>query len=110
MNCTTVPKIRSKGDASKQFKLILANLAKKSDAVALTIDMDSCSDIEGVSAAPVIGFTAWELCQFARLAGAQKKIALLELAEIAPDLDPTGRAARIAAEVLFHFVLGRIDV
>ena len=103
-------KIRGKGDAIKQFKLLLANLAKKSDAVALTIDMDCCEGIEGVSAAPVIGFSAWELCQFARLAGANKKITMLELAEIAPDLDPTGRAARIGAEILFHFVLGRIGV
>ena len=102
--------IRHKGDAAKQFQKLLTQLSTRCDAVALTIDMDSCADIEGVSAAPVIGFSPWELCQFARLAGTNKKIALFELAEIAPALDPTGRAARIGAEVLFHFLLGRLSL
>ena len=70
--------------------------------------MDSCSDLEGVSAAPVIGFSAWELCQFAFAAGKSKKVSFFELAEVAPKLDPTGRSARIAAEVLFYFVKGRL--
>ena len=100
--------IRQKGDAVKQFKAALSRLTKTCDKIALTIDMDSCADIEGVSAAPVIGFSAWELCQFARAAGANKKIAMIELAEIAPELDSSGRAARIGAEVLFHFILGRV--
>jgi formiminoglutamase len=102
--------IRKKGDSLKQFTALLAQLSKRCDAVALTIDMDCCADIEGVSAAPVIGFSPWELCQFARLAGANKNIALLELAEISPPLDPAGRAARIGAEVLFHFLLGRLSL
>jgi formiminoglutamase len=100
--------IRRKGDAVKQFQTRLTQLSKRCDAVALTIDMDSCADIEGVSAAPVIGFSPWELCQFARLAGANKRVSMLELAEIAPGLDASGRAARIGAEVLFHFLLGRL--
>lgn len=91
------------------FKSELRSLTKKADHLAVTIDMDSCSDIEGVSAAPVIGFSPWELCQFAFLAGRNRKVALLEIAEIAPDLDATGRAPRIAAEVIFHFILGRIS-
>ena len=102
--------IRQRGDAVKQFRALLKQLSTRCDAVALTIDMDCCADIEGVSAAPVIGFSPWELCQFARIAGANKKIAMLELAEIAPALDSTGRAARIGAEVLFHFLLGRLSI
>jgi formiminoglutamase len=102
--------IRQKGDAVKQFGVLLKKLSTRCDSVALTIDMDCCADIEGVSAAPVIGFSPWELCQFARMAGANKKIALLELAEIAPPLDSSGRAARIGAEVLFHFLLGRLSI
>lgn len=100
--------LRGKGSIINQFKSELAALSKRCEAVALTIDMDSCADMEGVSAAPVIGFSAWELCQMAELAGANRKVAILELAEVAPSLDPTGRSARIAAEVLFHFLLGRI--
>lgn len=100
--------IRSAGDSIKLFQKQLSLLAKRTSAIALTIDMDACSDIEGVSAAPVIGFTPWELCSFALAAGANPKVKMLELAEIAPHLDPTGRAARIGAEVLFHFLLGRL--
>jgi formimidoylglutamase len=101
--------IRKKGDAVKQFGSALSNLSKEAQKIALTIDMDSCADMEGVSAAPVIGFSAWELCQFAYKAGANKKVAMLELAEVAPDLDPTGRSQRIAAEVIFHFLIGRLE-
>ena len=108
VNVQEFASIRSKGNAISLFKAQLTALAKRCDSIALTIDMDSCADIEGVSAAPVIGFTPWELCQFAQLAGASKKISILELAEIAPELDASGRAARIAAEVLFHFLLGRL--
>jgi len=96
------------GSAVTKFKSELAFLEKNTDAVALTIDMDSCCELEGVSAAPVIGFSAWELCQFAFIAGLSKKISFLELAETAPSLDPTGRSARVAAEVLFYFLKGRL--
>ena len=100
--------IRTKGDAIKQFKAKLDRLAKAHDHLALTIDMDACSELEGVSAAPVIGFSAWELTRFAFHAGQNTKVGLFELAEVAPSLDPTGRSARIAAEVLFAFMQGRL--
>lgn len=90
------------------FAKDLAALEKISSDVGVTIDMDSCRELEGVSAAPVIGFSALELCQMAWHAGRSKKVGFLELAEIAPALDPTGRAARIGAEVLFWFLRGRI--
>ena len=92
----------------QSFTKELAALEKTCTDIALTIDMDSCRELEGVSAAPVIGFSALELCQMAWHAGKSKKVGLLELAEIAPALDPTGRAARIGAEVLFWFLRGRI--
>ncbi len=101
--------LKKDDDVIDAFKAELRSLTKKTDYIALTIDMDSCSDIEGVSAAPVIGFSPWELCQFAFAAGRNRKVRILEIAEIAPDLDPSGRAARIGAEVIFHFILGRIN-
>jgi formimidoylglutamase len=101
--------IRKKGDAVRQFATALTSLSQRCQDIALTIDMDCCDGIEGVSAAPVIGFSAWELCQFAYAAGKNPKVCMLELAEVAPDLDPSGRAARIAAEVLFHYLLGLLQ-
>ena len=101
--------IRTSGDAVKQFVTTLSSLARRCQDVAVTIDMDACAGIEGVSAAPVIGFSPWELCQFAYAAGKNPKVCMIELAEVAPSLDPSGRAPRIAAEVLFHFLLGRLQ-
>lgn len=100
-------KLRQKPDMIKAFHTELKYLEAHTDAIALTIDIDSCFELEGVSAAPVIGFSAWELCQFAYLAGQSKKVSFLELAEVAPGLDPTGRSARIAGEILFYFLKGR---
>lgn len=98
--------IRRSTNASLKFKSCLNGLGRTSDYIGVTIDLDSCCDLEGASAAAVVGFNAWELCQFAYLAGRHKKVHILELAELAPTLDPSGRSARIAAEVAFHFLLG----
>lgn len=102
--------LRTEGSIIKAFNRELGHITKTCTQVGLTIDMDSCSELEGVSAAPVIGFSAWELCQFAYLAGGSPRVKFLELAEVAPALDPTGRAARIAAEVIFYFLKGRIEI
>lgn len=100
--------ISTKPSTVKVFKKTLDALVKRTDRVGLTIDMDSCREVEGASAAAVVGFSALELCQFAHLAGRSPKVVGLEIAEIAPNLDPTGRSARIAAEVIFHFICGRM--
>ncbi len=100
--------LRSKPNLLSAFSANLIALEKTTTNIAATIDMDCCSELEGVSAAPVLGFTAWELCQMAYQAGKSKKVGMLELAEVAPALDPTGRAARISAEILFWFLKGRL--
>lgn len=101
--------LRRSGKVTKSFDRSLKKLASSCTDIALTLDMDCCSELEGVSAAPVIGFSAWELCQISFHAGRHPKVSYLELAEVAPPLDPTGRSARIAAEVLFYFLKGRLE-
>jgi formimidoylglutamase len=101
--------ILKKSSPALAFKNELIRLEKLCTDVAVTIDMDSCSELEGVSAAPVLGFRAWDLCQFAYLAGQSKKVRFLEIAEVAPSLDPTGRSARVAAEVIFYFLKGKVS-
>ena len=98
--------IKRSNNSALKFKSYLKNLGRTSDHIGVTIDLDSCRDLDGASAAAVIGFSAWELCQFAYLAGTYKKVCILELAELAPSLDASGRSARIDAEVAFHFLLG----
>lgn len=98
--------IRRSTNSSLKFKSCLNALTRTSDHIGVTIDLDSCCDVDGASAAAVIGFSAWELCQFAYLAGTNRKVSILELAELAPTLDSSGRSTRIAAEIAFHFLLG----
>jgi formiminoglutamase len=90
-----------------QFKKALSQLSTKVSRVGLTIDMDACCEAEGMSAPPVLGFTARELYSMAFVAGQNRKVAYLEVAEVAPELDSQRRSSRIAAEVVFAFLSGR---
>jgi formiminoglutamase len=91
------------------FKTCLSKLQKQTDTIGLSLDMDSCSEAEGVSAPSTIGFSAWELSQFAKAAGANKKVGYFEIAEVSPALDPSHRSARIAAEVFYSFLEGFVS-
>ncbi len=92
---------------SEVFKHQLERLARTHHSLGVTLDLDSCSEAEGMSAAPVIGFSATELYTLASLAGSQPKVRFFELAEVAPSLDPTERSSRIAAECIYAFMRGR---
>ncbi len=98
--------IRQK-EALKVFASALLKLSRSSQSIGVTLDMDACSEAEGVSAPPVVGFSAWELCCFAAQAGKNPKVAYLEIAEVAPSLDFSRRSSRIAAEVVFAFLSAR---
>lgn len=98
--------LRQAKTITSKFYSCLNALTKRVDCVGVSLDIDSCSDVEGASAAAVIGFNAWELCQMAYMAGKNNKVGAFEIAELAPNLDPTNRSPRIAAEILFHFSLG----
>ena len=104
----TLEALRSKPTAVQaQFRQTLTKLTKTARFVGVTIDLDSCSDSEGSSAAPVLGFSTWELCCFAAAAGANPKVRYLELAEAAPGLDTADRISRVAAEVAYAFLEAR---
>lgn len=92
---------------SHAFKNQLDRLGRNHHSLGITIDLDSCSEAEGMSAAPVIGFSATELYALASLAGSQLKVRFFEIAEVAPPLDPTHRSSRIAAELVYAFLRSR---
>jgi formimidoylglutamase len=96
--------------ATKRYQKHLSNLGKKVDKIATTFDMDACCETEGVSAPPVIGFTAREMVTFAEHAGREKKVLSFEVAETAPGLEPGERSSRIAAEMVYAFLYGRASV
>lgn len=89
------------------FKKSLKKLSLKHSPLAVTIDMDSCSEAEGMSAAPVLGFSAHQLAAFSRTAGFERRVRYLELAETAPSLEQAERSSRVAAEVLYAFLYAR---
>lgn len=93
----------------RQFASQLARLSRQVTSLGVTFDMDACADAEGTSAAPVVGFSAWELVRMAAQAGATKRARYLEIAEVAPELEPSERSARIAAEMIFAFLRARAE-
>jgi len=95
---------------SEAFKHQLDRLARTHHSLAITLDMDSCSEAEGMSAAPVIGFSAAELYTLATLAGSEPKVRFFEIAEVAPPLDPSERSSRIAAELIYAFLRSRAQI
>jgi formiminoglutamase len=98
-----------KKSVESAFDTEIKRLAKTSAILGVTLDLDSCFEAEGSSAAPVLGFSTWEICRFAYRAGLEPKVKWFELAEAAPSLDPTERIGRIAAEAIFYFLLGRAE-
>lgn len=93
--------------AAAFYESQLKALSKRVNFIHATFDMDACSEAEGSSAAPVLGFSAWELCQMAAAAGRNPFVRVLEIAEVAPDLDPSERSSRVAAEMVFAFLRER---
>jgi formiminoglutamase len=91
------------------FTAELRRLSRMADAVAVTIDIDCCRDAEGSSAAPVLGFSTADLVAFAAAAGRERRVRLLEIAEVAPSLDTNDRSARIAAELVAAFAIARAE-
>lgn len=94
-------------DPGADFSDALERLSKRVDTVAVTFDLDCCRDTEGTSAAPVVGFSTRDLYEMARIAGEKVNVKYFELAEVAPTLEKSERSARIAAEILYAFLLSR---
>jgi formiminoglutamase len=92
----------------EKFKAAADSLSKSCDHMGVTFDMDACFECEGTSAAPVIGFSAWQMIEMARIAGEVSKVGYMEIAEVAPSLDTNDRSSRIAAEMIDAFVRAKL--
>ena len=107
VNLQPLESLRQTKPVVELFKNYLARLSKQVDTVGLTIDMDSCADLTGTSAAQAIGFSLRELYEFAFWAGTHPRVKYFEIAEVAPCLDPSGKTALGAAEILYSFLCGK---
>jgi arginase family enzyme len=76
--------------------------------VLATMDLDAftAAAIPGVSAPNPWGLSADLGLQLARTFGRSKAVAMLDLMELAPPLDPSGRSARMAAFLVAAFLQG----
>lgn len=92
-----------------QFQKIFTTLSKKTKAVALTFDMDAidAAYAPGVSALNVNGFTSREALQLIHLAAKNKRLKYLDLMEVNPLCDPDHRTARLAALMIYQFLIAR---
>lgn len=94
---------------SELFGHRLWQLQSRTKRIGVTFDMDACSEAEGTSAAPVLGFSAWQMVDMAGVAGRCLEVGYLEIAEVNPLIETADRASRIAAEMIYAFVSARVS-
>ena len=92
------------------FAQDLERLVARSDDVMVSIDLDACTGLTGVSAPAALGFSPSDLCEMAAIAGRHKKVRLFEIVECAPDLDPSGMTVKVAAELVYAFMESRFPL
>jgi len=98
------------GKAVSTFRRALAELKKKCDLIAISLDLDALSMAycPGVSAPQGEGFTAGEIYQILEIAGADKKVTSLGVFELAPPLDFQNQTSRVAAQATWHFLNAKL--
>lgn len=81
------------------------------DALYVSLDVDVVDQAwaPGVSSPSPDGLTPREVFDAVQLAGAQKVARGFEVVETAPNLDPTGNTARVAATALLQYLVGRVQ-
>jgi arginase family enzyme len=100
-----------RADVGRAFALELDALARSSDAIVVSLDLDAAAQAHapGVSAPQSEGFTAADVIEMAELAGAHPSVVSLGLFELNPLHDVDGRTARLAATAAHHFVASAIS-
>ncbi len=86
------------------FLKTLQEASLRASYIGVSFDIDSCFEVEGSSAAPVVGFSARSMVEMARICGRSPKMIYFEIAEVSPALDPSRRSSRLAAEMIYAFL------
>lgn len=94
---------------SPVFAGLLQDLARQHGRIAVSVDLDAIAAAEapGVSAINPTGFTSREVIRMMELAGMESTVRHLEIMELNPRFDPTGKTARLAALLLWTFLAAR---
>jgi formiminoglutamase len=79
------------------------------DALYVSLDMDVVDQAwaPGVSSPSPDGLTPREVFDGVLAAGNRPQAKGFEVVEVAPNLDPTGNTARVAAQAVLHYLVGR---
>ncbi len=88
----------------------LIQAGEGTNAIFLSVDMDSVeqSAAPGVSAPSPGGLSANEFLEGLYYAANGEKVTGMDLVEVAPNLDPSGNTARLAATGLISFLGGKV--
>lgn len=100
------------GKAISSFKQELQRLARNSDAIVVSVDLDAAASCEapGVSAPQAEGFSASEMIAMAEIAGNEKKCISLGIFELNPEHDRDDQTSRLAATIAYHFLEKRLKI
>lgn len=92
------------------MKGALIQAGEGTDAIFLSVDMDSVdqSAAPGVSAPSPGGLSANDFLEALYYAAKEAKVKGMDLVEVAPNLDPSGNTARLAATGLICFLGGKV--
>lgn len=90
------------------FSRALEKLARRVDWVVVCLDLDflSQSDAPGVSAPSAEGLDAREAVEIVRICAAHSQVRSLGIYELNPDYDESGKTARLAATLAWHYADG----
>lgn len=99
-----MPEVRAKGIAAATRKA-LAAAGKGVDHLFLSVDIDGLDQAiaSGCSAPGAGGLTFDEAAHLVEAVAADPRCRGMDLVEVAPNLDPTGNTARVAAQLVAHF-------
>jgi arginase family enzyme len=104
----TAEDVRRQG-AAEATRRALEAAATGCDAVYVGLGMDvlDSAHAPGIGPAVIGGLTPTELGQAVAVLARDTRIAALDVTEVAPNLDPSGRTARLASNLIFDFLAPR---
>jgi formimidoylglutamase len=103
----TASEVRSRGPAAIAREAY-ETAARGAEAVYLSVDLDALdlSHVSGVSAPSVGGLTPSELFEIVFGLARTPKVKCVDLVELAPSLDPTGKSQLVAATAVVYVIAG----
>jgi formiminoglutamase len=96
--------LRAKGAARVVRRALREGAGARAVFWGFDMDVVNAAEAPGVSAPNPLGLSGVELCELARLAGAEKRTRIVEFTEVNPAFDVDGRTARLAAAALWHYL------